>query len=289
MRLEDGDFVVRLLPARGLDVAEAWLGGAQLAWLSGAGFDGPEWGGGLVTTRGLRNVGPASEGFPFHGSYHERSAEVLEHGGALARGRVEDGPFVLEREVRLAPGFLRIRDVTENVGDAPEPAPLLYHVNLGGPLWAPGGEVGVAELLETIPRDDAAEAGLASWSEPPEPAELPEQVFEHRFRPLDGVGSARVRNPRTGFELRLSWGAAELPRLHQWVDPRPGYYGFALEPANCSVLGRAADRAAGTLPLLEPGETPRDLARAQSQPNRVNLCPAPLDSLGLMIPEPTGQ
>ena len=180
---------------------------------------------------------------------------MIEQGDGFVRGRVEDGPFVLEREVRLGAGWLRIRDVTENVGDAPEPAPLLYHVNLGGPLWAPGGEVGVAELVETMPRDDAAAAGLASWSEPPEPAELPERVFEHRFRPVDGTGSARVRNARTGFELRLSWGAAALPRLHQWVDPRPGYYGFALEPANCSVLGRAADRAAGTLPLLAPGAT----------------------------------
>ena len=29
---------------------------------------------------------------------------------------------------------------------------------------------------------------------------------------------------------------------------------LGLEPANCSVLGRAADRAAGRLPVLEPGE-----------------------------------
>jgi hypothetical protein len=28
---------------------------------------------------------------------------------------------------------------------------------------------------------------------------------------------------------------------------------LGIEPANCSVLGRAADRAAGRLPILEPG------------------------------------
>jgi Domain of unknown function (DUF4432) len=255
VRLEAGDFAVRLLPERGLDVAEAWLEGVQLAWLSGAGFDGEDWGGGLVTTRGLQNVGAASEGFPLHGRYHDRRADVLKQSDGIVRGRVQDGPFLLEREVRIGEAWLRIRDVTTNVDDAPEPAPLLYHVNIGGPLWAPGGEVAIAELVETIPRDQAARAGLANWSESPEPAELPERVFEHRFRPLDGAGSGRVRNKRTGFELRLSWGTAELPRLHQWVDPRPGCYGFALEPANCSVLGRAADRAAGTLPVLVPGES----------------------------------
>ena len=62
MRLEAGDFAVRLLPERGLDLAEAWLDGVQLAWLSGAGFAGAEWGGGLVTTRGLQNVGAGVRG-----------------------------------------------------------------------------------------------------------------------------------------------------------------------------------------------------------------------------------
>ena len=260
---------MRLLPARGLDVAEAWLGGAQLAWLSGAGFDGPEWGGGLVTTRGLRNVGPASEGFPFHGSYHERSAEVLEHGGALARGRVEDGPFVLEREVRLAPGFLRIRDVTESHGDAPEPAPLLYHVNLGGPLWAPGGEVGVAELLETIPRDDAAEAGLASWSEPPEPAELPEQVFEHRFRPRRrsrlGAGAEpphRLRTPSL-----VGSGRAPPPAPVGRSAPRL----LRLRPRTGELLGPGPRRRPrrGHPAAARPGRDARNLARAPTRASRV--------------------
>ena len=30
--------------------------------------------------------------------------------------------------------------------------------------------------------------------------------------------------------------------------------GLGLEPANCSVRGRAFDRAEGRLPVLEPGE-----------------------------------
>ena len=255
MRLEAGELAVRLLPERGLDVAEAWLGGVQLAWLSGAGFEGTAWGGGLVTTCGLQNVGAPSEGFPLHGHYHRRPALILEQAATSARARVEDGPFVLERDVLLADGVLRITDVTENVGDGPEPAPLLYHVNIGGPLWAPGGRVGVGELLETVPRDADAAAALETGAEPPEPAELPERVFEHRFLPVEGNGSARVANAETGYRLRVSWGAESLPRLHQWVDPRPGYYGFALEPANCSVLGRAADRAAGTLPVVAAGQS----------------------------------
>lgn len=33
-----------------------------------------------------------------------------------------------------------------------------------------------------------------------------------------------------------------------------GIYVLGLEPANCSVMGRSADRAAGTLPMLAPGQ-----------------------------------
>ena len=107
MRLEAGDFAVRLLPERRLDLAESWLDGVQLAWLSGAGFDGEEWGGGLVTTRGLQNVGAPSEGFPLHGHYHDQPAEVIERGDGFVRGRVKDGPFVLEREVQVGADWLR--------------------------------------------------------------------------------------------------------------------------------------------------------------------------------------
>ena len=43
------------------------------------------------------------------------------------------------------------------------------------------------------------------------------------------------------------------PRLWQWIEPTLGVIG--IEPANCSLLGRAHDRAEGRLPELAPGET----------------------------------
>ena len=54
-----------------------------------------------------------------------------------------------------------------------------------------------------------------------------------------------------GLEVVVTWTG--LDRLHQWTHPGVGALG--IEPANCSVLGRAHDRAEGRLPVLAPGES----------------------------------
>ena len=53
-----------------------------------------------------------------------------------------------------------------------------------------------------------------------------------------------------GIEVEVR---SNLPRMWQWIEPSLGALG--IEPANCSVLGRAHDRAEGRLPMLAPGET----------------------------------
>jgi hypothetical protein len=126
---------------------------------------------------------------------------------------------------------VHVTDVVVNTGDASEPAPLLYHVNL---LW----DTVATDATDVVPRDDDARA--FDWRELGPPG--PDRVYEHIGATVAtaGLGSIRVG-------VRSS-----LPRLWQWIDPSLGVLG--LEPANCSVLGRAHDRAAGRLPLLAPGE-----------------------------------
>jgi hypothetical protein len=238
---------VRLLPDRALDCGTASFGGVPIAWLSGHGeaiVPGDwraSWGGGLVTTCGLRNVGAPSEGFGLHGDVSFQPARDVTAAEGVVRGTVVDGDLVLEREWRLGDDAVRLRDVCRNEGVTTEPAPLLYHVNFGPPFWARG-----ARLMGTerpIPRDDDAAAHLDVWDRYPE-VRGPERVYEHVPAPT----SVSVVNAELAVTVR--WGG--LDRLHQWIDP--GLGALALEPANCSVLGRAADRAAGRLPALEPGE-----------------------------------
>jgi hypothetical protein len=263
-----GGIDLRVLPDRGLDLGAAWFRGVPVAWISPLGERGPRpgdftgsWGGGLITTCGLRNVGAPSEGHGQHGEYHQQPAsavEVVERDGWVGvRGVVREAGFEVSREVRtfVGEGRVSLVDVTRNVGEEAEPAPVLYHVNIGAPVWCAGARVEASGSREVVPRDADAAAALGKWDRGPGVIEgAPERVFEHLLDAgPDGWCEARVIGGE-GVTLTLRWDAATLPRMHQWVDPRPEMAVLGLEPANCSVLGRAADRAAGRLPVLAPGE-----------------------------------
>lgn len=275
-----GGIDVRILPDRGFDIGLAWFQGVPLAWVSAVGESAPlsepvgeDWrkafGGGLVTTCGLRNVGAPSEGHGLHGRFSQLPAADVR----LDR-RIEDGEVVLtarasideagtqggrlrvERTIRTRTGrgLVELTDVTSNVGRLKEPAPILYHVNVGIPLFDQGATLEL-DSDEVIPRDAEAERSVASWMSPGAPEDgASEMVFEHRREDRSGWGRAALLNPSVRLALTLLWRRAELPRFHQWLHPGRSMYVLSLEPANCSVLGRAADRAAGVLPVLEPGE-----------------------------------
>lgn len=280
LRVADG-IDLRILPDRGFDIGQAWFRGVPLAWISGAGESasageptgeaGREtFGGGLVTTCGLRNVGSPSEGHGLHGRFsHLRASDVrvertVDEGDLVLTARavideVDQGGAHLrvERTVatRTGRGRVELTDVTVNLGGAAEPAPILYHVNVGVPLFDQDGRLEI-DSLEVLSRDADAERGLGSWMEPGLPVDgASEMVFEHRVRPDEsGWGRVALTNGSAGLRLVLRWRQAELPRFHQWVHRGRGMYVVGLEPANCSVLGRAVDRAEGVLPVLEPDE-----------------------------------
>jgi hypothetical protein len=240
--LRSGGLEVDLRPGRGLDLAEARFRGRPFSWESPIGFVpwqgdfARSFGGGLVVTCGLRNAGAPSEGQPQHGWYTSLAARDVEVGDDCASGRVVDaevpGPtLVLRREVRVAESAITVSDRVRNEGEHPEPAPLLYHVNL---LW---DSVDV-DSSEVVPRDDDARAGDWRTLGPPGP----ERVYEH-------LGASRAVVVHEGTRVTVR---SDLPRLWQWIHPDYGVLG--IEPANCSVLGRAYDRSEGRLPMLAAGE-----------------------------------
>jgi Domain of unknown function (DUF4432) len=237
-----GELAVDVLPTRGLDLAGARWRGVRFSWESPLGhipWQGDfarSFGGGLLVTCGLRNAGAPSEGQPQHGWYSSLPARGVEIGAATATGRVVDaevpGPALeLARSIEVTPGGVCVTDTVTNIGSDEEPAPLLLHVNL---LW---GAVDI-DAAETVPRDDDAAAGDWRSLGP----RGPERVYEHR-------GATRAHVVTAGARVTVT---SDLPRLWQWIHPAYGV--VAVEPANCSVLGREHDREHGELPVLAPGE-----------------------------------
>ncbi len=241
--LSDGRLSVDVLPSRGLDIGGARFEGRRFSWESPIGhvpwqgsFSRP-FGGGLVVTCGLRNVGAAAEGQPQHGWYSSLPARDVTITESTARGRVVDadvpGPALeLTREVTLRAEGVHLTDVVRNLGPEPEPAPILYHVNL---CW----DSIETDAAEVVPRDSDAADG--EWRETGSPG--PERVYKHI-----GASKACVTYDHLRVAVR-----SNLPRLWQWIEPSYGALG--IEPANCSVHGRAHDRAERRLPTLAPGES----------------------------------
>lgn len=279
-----GGISARLLPDRGLDIGAAWFEGVPLGWLSrigevraappGAGSWVGQFGGGLLTTCGLQNVGVAAEGHGQHGAfsatpandvYADRvtvSGQELELvvSGVIEEGDALDAHLRCARRIttRTGSGLLTVSDTVTNLGPRSLPAPMLYHVNIGAPLWSPGARVSVPPGTRTVPRDADAQAWVDTWDAAPSPSrDAVERVFEHVLDP-GGPGrraAVAVVHADLGLAATITWDVSTMPRLHQWVHPRAGVYVLGIEPANCSVLGRAADRAAGHLALLEAGES----------------------------------
>lgn len=272
---------------RGMDIGAAEYKGVPLAWLSGAGFahpahyepEGVGWlrtfGGGLMTGCGLTQIGAPSEGMEkeplgLHGRLSVIPARgVIVHSewegdeyrwrlqGRMKQYRLFSEHLEMLRTIsfRLGGRDIRIEDSVTNLGDAPSPLMLLYHVNLGFPLLSPESEI-VAAPRAVEPRDGTAADGLGEWMRFRAPeAGFQEQVFLHDM-PVDDEGMAEValRNPWLGLSLRVRYRKAELPYLTQWRMMGKGAYVLGLEPGNAFVLGQAAEKAAGRLQTIDPGE-----------------------------------
>ena len=279
-------------PSRALDISLAEFGGAPLSWGSASGdvhpayYDaaGAEWlrtaAGGLLMTCGLSYVGaPADDqgqAFGLHGRVHHIPARqvsmngcwqgddyLMEISGVVEEMALFGDSWRLSRTIRSRLGHNRIEitDVVENAGFAPAEHMILYHFNFGFPLLSEETAVQFPSNL-VVPRDDGTTVyGYDHWDGPQ--AGYQERVYYHQDFDTEEVAVV-ICNPHFPMAgnarslplwVRLSYSTRQLPRLVQWKMAGAGAHVLGIEPANCYVEGRAAERARGTLVTLEPGET----------------------------------
>lgn len=278
---------------RGLGLTSLKYQGISLPFLTAAGTAHPAYyepggigwlrtfPGGFLAPCGLTQVGSPcqdeGEELGLHGRVSNIPASNLSWGGEwqgeeylvwveglVSENRLFGENLTLKRRIwmRLDEPRFFIEDRVENLGFTPAPHMFLQHINLGFPL------VDASTRLElpphrTEPRDEAARPGLEHCLEFHDP--LPgyaEQVFYHELQADDsGLVQVKLVNPDfsggRGLSLSLRYALAEYPVLVEWKMMGEGAYVVGLEPANCHVEGRCAEKERGTLQALEPGEVRR--------------------------------
>lgn len=276
IRVTVGELDLELLPDRGLDIGAVRFAGQSMAWISPTGLPARSgdadfartFGGGLLTTCGLRNFGPAvtdeGESHPMHGRYSGlrasvRRAEADLTGVVVEAEAVEAEVFGaqlrLRRRVEVPYGeaAITVRDTVTNMGPRSESPMVLYHLNFGWPL-IDEGTILRSSATAVVPRDEEAERGIDTWSVYPAlTSPYPEQVFTHELGPDRGEVSIESRG---GLGARVDFDAATLPGLMQWRVAEPGCSVLGIEPASAAtILGRADARRRGLLQPLAPGES----------------------------------
>jgi len=282
--------IFTLLLDRAMDIGPAEFAGCPLAWHSCTGFPHPSYfipfrdcwlgtfGGGLVTTCGLSNVGTynvdTGKEFGLHGVITSSPAENVKidykwNGDDLdicVEGTVREaavfGPnLALHRLIwtRLGEKKIFIEDRITNEGYQESPVMFLYHINIGWPILDKD-TIFITPSKKVTPLNAEAEKEKDDYPFFDFPQkEFREKVYHHDMIP-DPSGNVQlaVVNPSLHspcFGIYLKYPYRELPRFTQWKMIGEGTYVLGLEPGNSSVMGRSRERAEGTLQYLDPGES----------------------------------
>ena len=281
-----GGLQADILPDAGLDIGQVRYKGVNMTFISKNGYDSPAaimpyeteftntFPGGLLYTCGLRSAGPANrdngEWHPLHGRYHSLQAEhistEIENDEIVIKGTVRETALfghVLEvkRTIRI-PCFgssLTVQDQVSNLTPRDEEIMQIYHCNFGYPLLSEKARLILPEDRETIPHTEFAKTGLGRECEFDKPINGEEErVF---FQKMREDFRATLENPKLGMTMTMAWSGDTLPILSEWRSMASGDYVLGLEPTNCYIMGRHAERENGTLPVLKAFETITNMVR----------------------------
>jgi hypothetical protein len=279
-----------VLPGRGMDIFSVDYCGASLCWHSPTGVTAPAYYepdglgwlrsfyGGLMVTCGLTYAGAPSvdqgKALGLHGRVSNLPAENVSVDGqwdgdeytVWVKGSVRETSVfgenvVLTRRisVRLGESRIFVDDTVENLGYESVEHMILYHVNLGYPVVSESSRL-LTPSITVTPRDDEARDGAENYAafDPPTRG-YSEKVYYHDVGSSDEGGTKAALVNREfgngqGLGVYIAYSRKELPVLVEWKMMGKGHYVVGLEPANCHVQGRRAERERGTLMYLEPGE-----------------------------------
>ncbi len=255
---------------RALDILSARYQGVRYGWAGPSGVmprtayepDGFGWQrtfyGGLLTTCGLEHVGdpladvpseqhpptPRHVNYGEHGRIGHAAAEITERTldeergvfrvrGLISQGAIYDERFQMRRtvEVHLDRANITVQDIVTNEGPLPARHGILYHLNFGYPIAAPGARVSSGEHSYTVPELTSTSPELVqSWSPPAGEEQL-----------------TGIHDSTTGERVVTCTQSASLPSFFLWNAPRRRTNVLGLAPCSTPADGQAE--------YLAPGET----------------------------------
>lgn len=278
----------QVLTDRGMGLGEASIAGIPVNWLSSVGPVAPcyynptgsgwlqSFGGGLMTSCGLTNIGAASMVDGVEVGLHGRLSHLPAREVAVRRQWVEDrfvidvygvvrdaivmgSAFELRRTYRFVVGenSFRISDEVVNIGASAAPLFLLYHFNFGYPLLSETTELDVVPPpVTTGVRDLSQAADIPAWRHMTAPvAGIAERVFFHRLARQAETTEVRLCNVvgDNRITMTMCLPTAELGCLTEWKMMGERDYVLGIEPGNCFVAGRDAILAEESAEILAPG------------------------------------
>lgn len=239
-----------------LDIRSLHFRGTPVGWRHPAGVPGNRERAltGFLVTCGLENIGAPQRGMAQHGSLANSPVQMTALGedwnaaqphlfveGDIIQAQPNGGVFRLRRRITAPIGAttLTIKDQIENISATSAEMMILYHINFGFPVAAPGCEVRMGDrriaCIETLATEEAPGHPECHTMNTQEPI-----ILE---RPSMGDWP--------GLRLQLSFDADSLPFLQTWRDARHARNILAIEPSNCA-LGR--DGVCAPAQHLAPGE-----------------------------------
>ena len=274
---------------RAMDIAEAFYNQHNLCWISHLGITPPEpfsgggvdwlrtFGGGLLTTCGLSQVGPPEGELGLHGLISNQPAEIesiiqpdplqgkmeMSITGRIKETRIFGPSLELKRTISgtLGQPSIRIHDEVVNVANTAFPHMILYHCNFGWPLvdegtdilcrgsWQSGGREGDNKIFGEGNNFRKCPAPLEHHSGFGEAV-----AFVDPDADASGASSCGLYNENIGIALALHFNKKQLPWLTNWQHWGKGEYVTGLEPGTNPPIGQAKARNQGQLIQLQPGE-----------------------------------
>ena len=211
----------------------------------------------------------AMDAFPMHGRISGTPARLSAYGVREADGGLEafvEGMvtqvavfgehLTLTRRIRIAYGsaVIHVDDEVANRGYATSPLAVMYHVNIGWPVVAPGARVKTPSRRLRDEGDNSAVRAPSRGAS--------ERVWAFAADPdASGRGVAGIANAHVDAAqaagARLTWDAAALPTLVQWEMANvAGHYVIGLEPS--TAFTAATDDGS---PLPDPRSRSIEAAR----------------------------